>query len=328
VSETMSEQVAPETPVTAPEADAPRSPSEAINLVESYSRTAQEITGEIEAPDFDNLQLSDDLIGDEYPADYSEQQSWEPQPGEAAYEPWARAEIDRLQDAQVRLVIEAGQRLGVDPLQLAQSIGAERAQQEAAARQYAATAENFALEHIDGLSEQWDAEYVHRDEALSIARETFAEVARRHGPEVAASLSQEILDAAVRGAAQQFEQVAEYGRRLAEQHAAHLGTAAPDPVEVLRHTEEAFPRQLREHGGDEDAALEAAFDLGVRKAGGEPTSPRQIAELYSRRGRRIEEAQRVRQASAPPQPEPPPRSTKQIVDHYAAEARRLAKETR
>jgi hypothetical protein len=324
MSEPMIEQAAAETPAAASGTETPRSPSEAVNLADRYAAQAQEIQDGEAAPAEGELptalDLSEDVFGDDYPADYSEpQEPWEPKPGDAAYETWAQAELDRLRGEQVSMIAAAAEQMGVNPYDLAQYVGDAVGQRRAAAQQYAATAENVAHEHISEASEDWGAgEYVDPGEVLDIARQTHAEVARRYGPEVADNLALEIYDGAVRGAAAQFEAVADHALKVAQDYAPN----AKDPVEVVRIAEEIYPRRLRELG-DPDAAVDAAFRGAARSVGGEPTTPRQIRNLYAQKAQDIEAAQRQATAAQPPT-RPQLKSPREVVDFYAAEARRLA----
>jgi hypothetical protein len=330
-----------ETPTTAPveapatndqpaaaAADAPPSRSDSR---EQFAETAREIAAaetatEAPAEDLATAELTDAAA---YYEEFTEASLLEQQPrGEGYY-------VDAMQEArasQTHLVEQLAAAVGANPGEVEQFLGfldaeAESAFQQIAAEQQATAAqvEQVALEHIEELGADSGADYgLDSAETLSIARETHAEIVRRFGPEVADNLVEQIYERAASAQAAQFEQVAEHGLAVAREHAPNATRG--QQVEILSLAEEIYPRRLRELNGDADAATFESFRWAAGQVGGRPRNSEQRAALYAQRHREIETLDRTREAAAPKQPAAPQPTRKQILNHYAAEARRLSKE--
>jgi hypothetical protein len=333
---------APEMPVV-PVADTPRSPSEGLRhyYAEAERLAAEQQAGEeaaqpVETPEAPLepspfLELSEEAWRAGYHEALATAGVVEPAPDDPGYEDFARAEIGRLQQERVELLTTAAQHLGVDPHELADYVGTAIGQRNAAAaaeqQAFLARSEETAFEHINQLSEAVGAEYVGSDEVLRIARGTFADMANQYGLETAMELTPLIYEKSVNAAAAQIEGIADYGVEYAKTSADRLGRVVEDPVEVLNRVQDLFPRQVREHDGDEMKAMEASYELAVRELGRRPDNPRELRQVYAREARRIAAEQGLERV-APAEAKPTFTTTKQVSAHYAKEARRLARETR
>ncbi|MFL5914122.1 MAG: hypothetical protein ACJ752_00585 [Gaiellaceae bacterium] len=340
-------EAAPETPA----ADLPRSPSEAVSHYAEQARSLAEAAPETAPEQAADLQLSDELFPteqpwDELPDEYRQgytsalealgiTEPDPPQPGDPEYATWAQAESERLAGENRYLAEQIAERAGVTPEHV-EAMFAQRAewqrQQDAAelSRQVNEHAANEQVAHhrISQIGQEIGADYLDPASVLDVARRTHAEVSRQYGADVADQLADRILQEAARSQATEIEAVAEYGIGVVNEYAAHLGPNALDreqQVEVLAQVEDRFPRALRDHGGDESAALERAFSAAVDRVAGPPTHPRAVTARYAAQAQRIHEAERGRA----PQPTPEPNhfgSSRELVDFYAKRARELAKE--
>ena len=147
-----------------------------------------------------------------------------------------------------------------------QQFEAWRAEREMVAQAEAAESArtlSLALDEMRGRLGDFDPE-----QAVDLARQTYAEVSRQFGPDEAARNAAAILEAAAAQLAADLVHGKEIGVRAATIGGNLDTTGIYDPERAYEIAATVFPEVLKERGGDEQRALVDSLDVGMRVAAG------------------------------------------------------------